>query len=208
MTIPSHVPGARLAPRKKPLQARSAATVNAILQAAAHILETEGLAACSTNAVAQRAGVSIGSLYQYFPSRDAITRALILEQTLALLREVQAIDIRQGGRPALESLVEIAIAQQLQRPALARVLDVEEQRLPMQADMREYGSQLLLVMHNILSQPDIPPGARSPESMADLLAIIRGMVDAAGSRGERDAPHLRRRVQRAVFGYVDFVQHP
>ena len=77
-----------LAPRKKPLQARSAATVQAILQAAAHILETDGLAACSTNAVALKAGVSIGSLYQYFPSREAITKALILMRTTALLQEV------------------------------------------------------------------------------------------------------------------------
>jgi AcrR family transcriptional regulator len=62
-------PATTLAPRKLPRQARSAATVQAILEAAAHILDSEGMAACTTNAVALKAGVSIGSLYQYFPAR-------------------------------------------------------------------------------------------------------------------------------------------
>ena len=192
-----------LAPRKKPLQARAAATVQAILQAAAHILETDGLAACSTNAVALKAGVSIGSLYQYFPSRDAITKALILEQTAALLEEVDAVDTSQGGRVALQQLVGVAIAQQLNRPALARILDVEEQRLPIAPDLQSYAARLHMVMKGILAQPDMPPGAQQPEVAGDLLAIIRGMVDAAGGRGERKARLLEQLVQRAVFGYLD-----
>ncbi len=191
-----------LAPRKKPLQARSAATVQAILEAAAHILETDGLAACSTNAVALKAGVSIGSLYQYFPSRDAITKALILAQTTALLDEVEAIDTRQGGRAALRQLVKVAIAQQLDRPALARILDVEEQRLPIEPDLQSYAARLHATMRGFLAQPDMPADAQQPEVAGDVLAIIRGLVDAAGGRGERKAVSLEERVQRAVFGYL------
>ena len=78
----SVAPGA-LEPRKAPAQARSTATVAAILEAAARILETDGLAGYSTNAIARRAGVSVGSLYQYFPGKDAITRALILARAWA-----------------------------------------------------------------------------------------------------------------------------
>lgn len=192
-----------LAPRKKPLQARSAATVQAILQAAAHILETDGLAACSTNAVALKAGVSIGSLYQYFPSRDAITKALILEQTAALLVEVEAIDATQGGRVALQQLVGVAMAQQFNRPALGRILDVEEQRLPVEPDLQIYAARLHAAMKGLLAQSDMPADAQEPEVAADLLAIIRGMVDAASGRGERKSKQLEQRVQRAVFGYVD-----
>jgi AcrR family transcriptional regulator len=191
-----------LAPRKKPLQARSAATVQAILQAAAHILETDGLAACSTNAVALKAGVSIGSLYQYFPSRDAITKALILEQTAALLVEVEAIDTTQGGRVALQQLVGVAMAQQFNRPALARILDVEEQRLPVEPDLQIYATRLLTAMRGFLAQPDMPAQAQEPVVAADVLAIIRGMVDAASGRGERKSKQLEQRVQRAVFGYL------
>lgn len=65
--------------RKLPTQARARHTVDAILRATAHILKTKGFAACSTNAVAKKAGVSIGSLYQYFPSKEALVAALAEE---------------------------------------------------------------------------------------------------------------------------------
>ncbi|MBL8932926.1 MAG: TetR family transcriptional regulator [Archangium sp.] len=65
--------------RKLPTQARAQHTVNAILRATAHILKTKGYAECSTNAVAKKAGVSIGSLYQYFPSKEALITALAEE---------------------------------------------------------------------------------------------------------------------------------
>jgi AcrR family transcriptional regulator len=62
--------------RKTPSQARSAWTVDVILQAAAQVLEGGGEDALTTKTVAERAGVSIGTLYQYFPNRDAILVAL------------------------------------------------------------------------------------------------------------------------------------
>lgn len=77
-------------PRKKPTQARAQHTVDAILRATAHILRTAGWDACNTNAVAKRAGVSIGSLYQYFPSKEALVAALAEEhatQGLGVLME-------------------------------------------------------------------------------------------------------------------------
>jgi AcrR family transcriptional regulator len=202
MAHPSRKADTALTPRKKPIQARSAATVQAILEAAAHILETDGLAACSTNAVALRAGVSIGSLYQYFPSRDAITKALILEQTEAVLKQVESIDPHKGGQAALLDLVDVAITQQLKRPILARVLDIEEQRLLLASDLENYAPRLSRTVQTLLDQTDLPPYAHQPEVVFDLLAIIRGMVDAAGRRGESDIASLRKRVQRAAFGYL------
>jgi len=65
-----------LSPRKSPRQARSQATVEAILDAAARVLIERGYAATNTNLVAERAGVSVGSLYQYFPNKDALITAL------------------------------------------------------------------------------------------------------------------------------------
>jgi AcrR family transcriptional regulator len=63
--------------RKKPRQARAEATVDAIVEAAAQILERDGEEAATTARIAERAGVSIGSVYQYFSNRDAIMAALI-----------------------------------------------------------------------------------------------------------------------------------
>src|ERR1700733_3072385 len=85
-------PASALNARKTPAQKRSVATVAAILEAAARILETRGLDAYSTNAVAARAGVSIGSLYQYFPSKDAITRALISRGAEELLADIKTAE--------------------------------------------------------------------------------------------------------------------
>ena len=65
-----------MSPRKKPSQGRAQATVDALLQATAHILVSDGYEKLSTNRVAAVAGVSIGSLYQYFPSKEALVAAL------------------------------------------------------------------------------------------------------------------------------------
>jgi AcrR family transcriptional regulator len=66
-----------ISPRKSPNQTRAKETVDAILRATAHILRKEGYARATTNRIAEKAGVSIGSLYQYFPSREAIVNALL-----------------------------------------------------------------------------------------------------------------------------------
>ena len=74
--------------RRIPRQARAAETVAAILEAAAQILEAGGLVAFTTNAVAERAGVSIGTLYQYFVDKNALLLALARQEMGAALVEV------------------------------------------------------------------------------------------------------------------------
>ncbi len=71
--------------RKAPSQARAKATVDAILEAAARVLVDDGFDAASTNRIAQVAGVSVGSLYQYFPSKEAIVADLIDRQADKML---------------------------------------------------------------------------------------------------------------------------
>lgn len=66
-------------PRRRPRQARAQATVDAIIQATARVLVEDGYDRASTNRIAQAAGVSIGSLYQYFPSKEALVAALVDE---------------------------------------------------------------------------------------------------------------------------------
>jgi AcrR family transcriptional regulator len=72
-------------PRKLPRQRRSKATVEAILDACAEVISAKGFARATTAAVAQRAGVSIGTLYQYFPNRDAVGGALVVRACRRLL---------------------------------------------------------------------------------------------------------------------------
>jgi AcrR family transcriptional regulator len=200
--MPARRSGISLKQRKTPGQQRSAATVAAIVEAAARILETEGFEGYNTNAVADRAGVSIGSLYQYFPNRDAITRALIERETAALLEDVTAVESNADGRAALKQLLAAAVRHQLRRPALGRLLDLEESRLPMGEDIQHTGDRIARVLRGSLVTAGLS-GASGDPVAEDLMAIVKGMVDAAGQRGETDAPSLLARVERAVFGYLE-----
>lgn len=83
-----------LIPRKLPRQARSRALVYAILDAAARILATHGREALNTNLVAEKAGVSIGSLYQYFPNRDAIIAAVAERHGHRVHHHVADLDLK------------------------------------------------------------------------------------------------------------------
>src|SRR5262252_9399025 len=62
--------------RRKPTQARARATMDTIFEATARIIERDGIAALNTNRIAERAGISIGTLYEYFPNKDAILIAM------------------------------------------------------------------------------------------------------------------------------------
>lgn len=98
-----------LVPRKGPRQGRSRQTVATILEAAARVFEEAGPDGATTNAIAERAGVSIGSLYQYFPNKLAIIHALI-DRYQQELREVwdKVLATRHADRP-LDEVVDQAI---------------------------------------------------------------------------------------------------
>lgn len=193
----------RLKPRKLPVQARSAHTVEAVLEAAARILETHGLAACTTNAIAERAGVSVGSLYQYFPNRDALTVALIERETAQLLADVERAGQGQTSHGRILDIVRASVAHQMRRPVLARLIDFEEKRLPLGDRDQRVADTIHAQLAGALQLSDAPQLADRELAAYDLLAIVHGMVDAAGERGELDAVALERRVMLAVAGYLN-----
>jgi AcrR family transcriptional regulator len=86
-----------LEPRKTPRQARARATFAAIVDACAQLLASGGYDALTTNAVSERAGVSVGTLYEYFPNREAIVVALAADACRRLVdRMTQAVDETDG----------------------------------------------------------------------------------------------------------------
>ncbi|NLS20799.1 TetR/AcrR family transcriptional regulator [Rhizobium sp. P40RR-XXII] len=192
----------RPAPRKTPKQARSLATVEAIVEAAARILEERGHEAFSTNAVAEKAGVSVGSLYQYFPRKDALIGALILRETSRLVEDAESATDQPTGSQALSALILPCVEQQLRRPALARLLDFEEARLPLDDTTERVKMRFFELTRATLRRPDLPPQADIDVASRDVVAIIKGMVDAAGEHGDGDKGQLALRVKRAVFGYL------
>lgn len=115
----------RRAPRRSPVQGRAQATVEAILKAAAQILTRHGADAATTNAIAERAGVSVGSLYQYFANREALIGELVRRHVDAM--QAVLVDALAGlqGRPlpqAIEQLVAAIIAAHRVAPRLHQAL--------------------------------------------------------------------------------------
>jgi len=86
-------------PRKIPTQARSKRLVASILEATARILRDEGAEAASTNRVAKVAGVSVGSLYQYFPNKESLILALAQEHSADQIARLGAL-IGEGSAAA------------------------------------------------------------------------------------------------------------
>ncbi len=201
--MPATIPHQRPRPRKAPKQARSLETVRVIVEAAARILEEHGHDGFSTNAVAERAGVSIGSLYQYFPRKEALIGALIVRETSRLIDDAEAAMAQSTGTAALSALILAAVAHQFRRPTLARLLDFEEARQPFDTDTQRVGEQFRTILLELLSRPDLPRQPDCEAATRDVMAIIKGIVDAAGVHGEIDQRKLASRVQRAVFGYLN-----
>lgn len=118
--------------KKIPKQRRSIAMVEALIEATARILRTEGAEAMSTNRVAEVAGVSVGSLYQYFPGKDALMYAVLERQEQAQL-EMLAAALQPPLDGPIEDLVGKVVAALLafhrNDPDLTRVILEQRRRL-------------------------------------------------------------------------------
>ena len=112
-------------PRKSASQERSRATVDALLEATTRVLMKEGYDRASTNKIAAVAGVSIGSLYQYFPSKEALVAAVIDQHTQQISQVVRNALVKVAARPievAAREFVSVAIDAHRVNPKLHGVL--------------------------------------------------------------------------------------
>ena len=112
-------------PRKSASQDRSRLTVDAPLEATARVLMKDGYDRASTNKIAAVAGVSIGSLYQYFPSKEALVAAVIDRHMQEMMQVVRDALVKVAARPvevAARELVSVMIDAHRVNPKLHRVL--------------------------------------------------------------------------------------
>ena len=119
-------------PRKNASQERSRATVDALVEATARILVREGFDKASTNRIAEVAGVSVGSLYQYFPCKEALVAAVIVRHRHEIMRTVRgelADAMNQPVEQAVRTLVAVAVKAHRVNPRLHRVLAEQIPRL-------------------------------------------------------------------------------
>jgi len=142
-----------LEPRKRAVQERSRATVDALLEATARILVKEGFEAASTNRIAAEAGVSIGSLYQYFPSKESLVAAVIERHKQDMLDMLRAEIVRVEKMPveqAMRELVAVTIRAHRVDPQLHRVLVEQIPRTGRLAEVDGFDREAHAMVRNYL----------------------------------------------------------
>ena len=176
-----------------------------ILEAAARVLETHGLEGYNTNAIAERAGVSIGSVYQYFSNKDALTLALIANFERELLEIVRTAIAATDGRDlrkSLRSIIRALLEAHGRRARLNRILETEEERLRQSAPDHSAAVELKALIAALLTKHRTELGTAVDAAVVDdVLVIVRAMVDAT-FRSEVAPPAAERRILRTVEGYL------
>jgi AcrR family transcriptional regulator len=207
----TRVPRQRLAPRNVPKQARSEATVEVILEAAAQVFERHGYAAGTTNRIAERAGVSIGSIYQYFPNKDAILVALVRrhidEGMAALGPQLARLEAGSSFDEVLSELVEAMVALHALAPGLHRVL-FEETQLPASLRTELYGLEDRLV--ELAAEALGPSFADARLTARVLISTIEGLTHRLVLRppAEVGAEAIAREITELVRAYLEVSRQP
>lgn len=177
-----------LKPRKTPSQERARATVDAILEAGAYILIKDGWEKFTTNSVAERAGVNIASLYQYFPNKEAIAaemqRRHIAKGQNAFPEMIEKLRSQTDLRAALKILIDGAVAEHRVNPKLHKVFAEELPR----ASRRVHGERdehLMAQLAEILE-----PYAIQVPDLDIALFLFRVVTHAAIHEAASERPDL------------------
>jgi len=200
----------RTNPRKNASQERSRLTVDALLEATARILVREGFDKASTNRIAEVAGVSVGSLYQYFPSKEALVAALIDRHNRQVMQAIQgelAEALKLSMEEAVRRLVSIAVKAHRIDPKLHRALTEQIPRVGRLENAEFFNRQYYVLFENYLksrrgelSVTDLGLAAfvcvTSIEALTHTAVLHRKMVSAE----EVDA--LIEQGTRLVVGYL------
>ncbi|SFR33502.1 transcriptional regulator, TetR family [Yoonia tamlensis] len=187
-------------PRKSAQQGRAKATMAAIVEAAARLLETQGGARLTTNHVAELAGVSIGTLYQYYPNKEAVIAAVLRREKAALLAGFEDIIARGlGPKSTIDALIDATLAHQYTRPRLALALEYIEPELGLLVEDHARDRRLVALVAQVVIEVAPDADARAAQ---DLVAICRAITNTAAMSGETDPTAIAPRLHRAVSGYL------
>jgi AcrR family transcriptional regulator len=166
-------------PRKEPRQDRAKATVDAILAATARILVRDGYDKASTNRIAEAAGVSVGSLYQYFPSKEALVSAL-LEQHAAEMRRFLEVKATTTGidaplRGVVRDVVEAMVEAHRVNPKLHRVLMEQVPRVGALKRLSELDDMALSMIRAYL---ELRRAEIRPQNLKLVAFLLTSIVEA------------------------------
>ncbi|MGV0625202.1 TetR family transcriptional regulator [Mycolicibacter minnesotensis] len=178
----------QISARKQPKQSRSTELVAAILEAAAQVLADEGAQRFTSARVAERAGVSVGSLYQYFPNKAAILFKLQADewaQTGELLREILIDDGTRAPTVRLRALVHAFVCSECDESALRMALADAAPLYRDASEMHEARAATVGMFHAFM-QELLPDARTHTRALAgDLIATTL----TAGAKEFSERPH-------------------
>lgn len=197
--------------RRRPVQDRGHATVEVILEAAAQILARKGEAATTTNAVAARAGVSIGTLYQYFADRDALVAELVRRHVARMQAVLTAALTELPELPltdAIDRLVAAIVAAHRVSPRLHQALHRSLARGPAEA-VDAFEEALEATVTQVLTTRG-ELGLAAPGLTAIVLVRALGGLIRTTLRREPeriDDPELAAAMRAMILGTLDRSRH-
>jgi AcrR family transcriptional regulator len=173
-------------PRKLPQQDRSRITVEAILEATTHILTEEGYDKANTNRIAERAGISIGSLYQYFPNKESLMAALMEQHSNEIAALVGSKLQNLFDAPletAVPELVKAVIAAHAINPRLHQVLNEEIPRSERLQQMQKADERIAELLRAYLARWSDSPQKRlyqriHPHNLEMTVFILSRTVES------------------------------
>lgn len=182
---------ASLRPRKAPVQARSNASVEAIHEATIQVLLSQGAERLTTTRVAERAGVSVGTLYQYYPNKQALLFAVLEKHLNKVADAVEAACARTRGKPmaaivqqTVEAFVEAKMARADVSTALYRIAsEVNGPEVARQAFLRSATA----LEGALKSAPDIGPRGLDKFAMLMLFGAMAGTTKSVLEAGASPA---------------------
>ncbi|MCI5078010.1 TetR/AcrR family transcriptional regulator [Oricola sp.] len=179
-------PPKALKPRKTPAQSRSRVTVDAIFEATIQVLLSRGMAGLTTTSVAERAGVSVGTMYQYFPNKQSLVHALNDRFLTALAERVEGTCARMRAQPlaeAAEALIDTYWAVKTERVELTQALYRSVAELDNDALMHAFAARVDRATTAMFREAaDLPAHDASRLNLL-LTTVIYGAVRNAFERG-------------------------
>lgn len=196
-----------LQPRKMPQQARSAATIEAIYTATIQVLLADGVARLTTTRVAERAGVSVGTMYQYYPHKQALLFAVVERQLEAIKGAMFAAAARLEGcdlSTIAEGLATAWLDAKTADMVASRAIYGIAAEFDLGEVMRHAMEQMVEVVGRVLASA---PDARFTDvkSVGFMLATLLGgsvRVAMEVEASEADLACLRRELPRACQAYL------
>ena len=200
----TRVPSTCASMRKAPLQARSRETVEVIIRAGARVLGELGWSGFTTNKVAEAAGVSIGSVYQYFPDKLALIDSIRhrhLDDVLTVMRGME--QAKPSANELVEHLVRGLIAAHSIEPKLHRVLLDEvpgdaSARSAHEAFASEYLKHYRLMVALICSKQK----ADDDLVILVLSSAVEGAIHGAARRGKLGSADFKRELAAMIHAYL------